>query len=57
MMASKALRKLKNQHRRHRPLKMETKARLVKKPKDDGLRPGRLVAVAEYGHEKGRRLA
>jgi len=52
---SKALRKLKNQHRRHRPLRIETKARLIKNPRDDGLRPGRLVAVAEYGHD--RRLA
>jgi len=47
-MASKNEKRLKKKQRRHRPLAIETRARVVKRPKDDGMSEGRLVAVAEW---------
>lgn len=47
-MASKTERRLKQSQRKHRPLDIETRARVIKKPKDDRMSPGRLVAVAEW---------
>lgn len=48
-MASKKERKLKKYYRRlHKPLETETGARIIKRPKNDGMSPGRLVAVAEW---------
>ena len=47
-MASKTEKRLKEKYRRRRPLAIETRAYIVKKPKNDGMSPGRLVAVAEW---------
>ena len=47
-MASKTEKRLKEKYRRHRPLSMETRARIVKRPKDDKISPGKLMAVAEW---------
>lgn len=48
-MASKKEKRLKQHYKRlHKPLEIETKARIVEKPEDDGIRPGRLVIAADW---------